>query len=90
MIETLGVEVVVCFGRRGADFVRQQLGAHERIDSFVETNDRGWTSSTFVAGSGITVVQVTHPSRAHWRNRKADVSPLVSRALAPGQDLPLR
>lgn len=88
LIDVLGVKVVVCFGRRGANFVRHQLGAQQLIDSFVETNQRGWASNTFVAESGIKVVQVTHPSRADWRNPKADISPLVSRALAHEQDLP--
>lgn len=87
VIETLGVRVVVCFGSLGAGFVRRQLRANEQIDSFVERNNRGWESKTYVAGSGIKVVQVTHPSRADWRNPRADVSPLVSRALAPEQGL---
>lgn len=82
VIDALGVRVVVCFGGLGSGFVRQQLGAHQQIDSFVETNNRGWASRTFVGSSGIKVVQVTHPSRADWRNPAADVSPLVSRALA--------
>lgn len=81
VIDALGVRVVVSFGALGSDFVRQQLGAHQQIDSFVETNNRGWTSNTFVGRSGIKVVQVTHPSRADWRNPAADISPLVSRAL---------
>ena len=82
VIDQLGVKVVVCFGRRGAEFVRRQLAAHVPIDSFVETNNRGWASNTYAGDSGIKVVQVTHPSRADWRNPAADVSPLVSRALA--------
>lgn len=82
VIDALGVRVVVCFGGLGSGFVRQQLGAHHQIDSFVETNNRGWASKTFVGTSGIKVVQVTHPSRADWRNPEADVSPLVRRALA--------
>lgn len=88
VIDELGVRVVVCFGRRGADFVRRQLDAHQPIDTFVETNNRGWASNTYVGKFGIKVVQVTHPSRADWRNPDADVSPLVSRALAPEADLP--
>lgn len=88
VIDTLGVRVVVCFGRRGADFVRHQLGAHTQVDSFIETNNRGWASNTYIAGSGIKVVQVTHPSRADWRNPQADISPLVSRALAAEPNMP--
>jgi len=82
VIDTLGVRVVVCFGGLGADFVRHQLGARQQVDSFVETNNRGWRSTTFVGTGGIKVVQVTHPSRADWRNPAADISPLVRRALA--------
>lgn len=81
VIDTLGVKVVVCFGGTASAFVRQRLDAHEQIDSFVENNDRGWKSTTSVASSGIKVVQVTHPSRADWRNPAADIAPLVRRAL---------
>lgn len=82
VIRTLGVKVVVCFGKRAGEFVRRQFGAHEEIDQFVEQNNRGWRSTTHRASSGLKIVTVTHPSRADWRNPAADVSPLVARALA--------
>ncbi|MDT0201810.1 hypothetical protein [Nocardioides sp. AE5] len=59
------------------------MDAHEEIDQFVETNARGWRSTTHLGREGHKVVTVTHPSRADWRNPAADVSPLVARALEP-------
>lgn len=81
VIDTLDVRVVVCFGKRAGDYVRRQLGAHREVDHFVETNNRGWKSTTHQCGDGRKVVTVTHPSRADWRNPAADVTPLVERAL---------
>ena len=81
VIDRLGVRVVVCFGKRAGNYVRQQLNAHREIDQFVETNNRGWKSATHQGMDGIKVVTVTHPSRADWRNPDADVSALVGRAL---------
>lgn len=81
VIDTLGVRVVVCFGKRAGNYVRQQFDAHHEIDQFIETNNRGWKSTTHQGVDGIKVVTVTHPSRADWRNPAADISPLVRRAL---------
>jgi len=82
VIRTLGVKVVVCFGKRASNFVRREFGAHQEIDQFVERNNRGWKSATYLGPGGLKIVAVTHPSRADWRNPKADVSPLIARALA--------
>lgn len=82
VVRDLGVDVVVCFGKKTAEYVRNRFDAHEHIDQFVEQNNRGWTSSTDRGRDGLKVVSVTHPSRVDWRNPAADVSPLVARALA--------
>lgn len=87
VIRTLGVKVVVCFGKSAGEFVRRQYGAHREIDHFTERNNRGWRSTTHRAPGGLKIVTVTHPSRADWRNPLADVSPLVARALKDGQKL---
>lgn len=81
VIGDLGVDVIVCFGKRTGDYVRRRLEAHELIDQLVERNNRGWTSHTHRGQHGLKVATVTHPSRADWRNPAADVSPLVARAL---------
>jgi len=80
MIERLGVKVVVCFGGEAAWFVRSKMNAHTETCRFVETNRRGWTSRTFT-GLGPTVVQLTHPGIANWRNSNSDPTGLVLRAL---------
>lgn len=81
VVDSLGVDVIVCFGKKTGAYVRTRLDAHHQIDQFVEENNRGWTSHTHLGRDGRKVVSVTHPSRADWRNPAADVSPLVARAL---------
>ena len=81
VVGNLGVDVVVCFGKKTGAYVRRRFDAHEQIDQFVERNNRGWTSHTHRGRDGLKVVSVTHPSRVDWRNPAADVSPLVARAL---------
>lgn len=82
VIAELSVRVVVCFGRTAGSWVRSQLGASEKVDSYQETNARRWRSTTHSGQDGIQVVALTHPSRANWTNRAADPSELVIRALA--------
>lgn len=81
VIETLAVPVVICFGVTVAGYVRGKFRAHTEIDSFVEANSRRWTSHTYRAASGVRVVQLTHPSRADWRNPASDPTELVRTAL---------
>lgn len=80
MIERLGVKVVVCLGGDAAWFVRSKMNAHIETERFVETNRRGWISRTF-AGPGPTVVQLTHPGIANWKNHTTDPTGLVLHAL---------
>lgn len=83
VITSLGVRVVVCFGKATGAFVRQQLGAHEQVDDYSETYPkRHWTSLTHKRSDGFQVVTLTHPSRANWCNEKADPTGLVARSLA--------
>jgi hypothetical protein len=81
IIQKLGVRVIVCFGATVSDFVRSKVGAHEKVDHFVETNSRRWASQTFQSPSQLRVVHVTHPSIANWCNPVTDPSELVVRAL---------
>lgn len=82
VIESQGVRTVLCFGATAGAWTRGQLGAHELIDAFVETNRRGWTSRVHRNALGQEVVTATHPSRADWRNPLADPTPLVAKSLA--------
>lgn len=76
-----GARVVVCFGSDAARYVRTRLRANSEVDSYIETNGRGWVSRTFQNAEGMQVVQLTHPSRVAWRNPASDPTPLVQRAL---------
>ena len=81
VIDTLGVKAIICFGGTAGKWVREKVGASQLLDSFRETNARGWKSEAHRAANGRTVVTVTHPGRADWRNPAADPTPLVSRVL---------
>ncbi len=81
VIESLRVRVIVCFGVTAGTWVRKKIGAYQKIDEFVETNRRGWTSRTHIGQTGLQVITLTHPSRANWCNPDADPSCLVRRAI---------
>lgn len=82
VIDTLRVRTILCFGGTAGRWTRERVDAHELVDSYSETNLRGWTSVAHRAPDGRVVVTVTHPSRADWSNPEADPSPLVARMLA--------
>ena len=82
VIEALAVRVVLCFGGTAGRWVRDELDAQERVDSYRETNERRWISEAHRAGDGRIVVTLTHPGRANWCNAHSDPTPLVQRVLA--------
>lgn len=82
VIASLGVRTVVCFGGTAGRWTRERMNANEPIDSYCETNLRGWTSQAHRAPDGRVVATLTHPSRADWTNPDADPTPLVARLLA--------
>jgi hypothetical protein len=86
VIETLDVRAVICFGGTAGRWVREKLGADTKFDQFMETNARGWTSEAHRAQNGHTVVTVTHPGRADWRNPAADPTSLVKRSIGDRDD----
>jgi hypothetical protein len=82
VIERLGVRVVLCFGQKSGDWVRERLEAKEFVEEFKETYPkRHWPSTSYKNSNGIAVVVATHPSWADWTNSKADPSQLVKRML---------
>ena len=82
VIENLKVRVVVCLGKTSEDVVRKQLNINAPpVDCFVEGNRRRWRSRTYRNSSGISVVQLTHPSVADWTAKETDPTGLVIRAL---------
>ena len=80
-IETLQPQVVLCFGKKAGNFVRQKLGATALTGEFIEQNNRRWRSQAFTNTKGITVVVATHPSIADWTARNTDPTQLVKQAL---------
>ena len=81
VIETLQPRVVLCLGGTAGEYVRNRLAAHRLIGTFVEKNNRGWTSSCFEGSSGVRVVTATHPSRANWCSTASDPTGLIETAL---------
>ena len=81
VIRQLQPRVILCLGEKTANFIRKKTRAHNLIDCFVENNDRRWKSICFANHEGLKVIRVAHPSRANWKNPKADPSDLVLRAL---------
>lgn len=81
VIQRLGVRLVLCLGVTAGLWVRERLNAHERIDSFTESNRRRWTSEVHQNRCGLKVATLLHPSRADWTDPKTDPSPMVIRAL---------
>ncbi len=81
VLGSLGVRCVLALGTTAGQWVRQKLGAHELIAEFFEDNARKWRSTAHRAADGRSVVTVTHPGRADWRNPAADPSELVRSAL---------
>ncbi len=81
VIDTLGVQVVLCLGKTAGQWAREALGAQQFFDAFKESNSRGWVSEAHLAPSGKAVVTLTHPGRVDWRNPNADPTPLVAKVL---------
>lgn len=82
VINGLGTRAILCLGATTGSWVRAKLGATpEPVDTFVETNNRRWTSTVHRTSDGRAVVTLTHPSWADWRNPDADPVPMVLRAI---------
>jgi hypothetical protein len=82
VIRDLGVTTLLCLGGTAGRWAREALGADQLVDSWRETNARGWAGQAHTNVAGQCVVTVPHPSRADWRNPCADPTPLVQRTLA--------
>lgn len=81
VIAQLKPQVILCLGKEAAEFVTRKTGATTPVDHLVEANGRRWTSKCFTTGTGLKVIQVTHPSVAAWTAPATDPSDLVQRAL---------
>ena len=81
VIDSQNIETILCLGGTAGRWVREVVGATKMVDSFRESNARGWASEAHLAKDGRAVITVTHPGRVDWRNPAADPSPLVRRIL---------
>jgi hypothetical protein len=77
VIDSLGVKMVICFGRKAGGWVRKQVGANSLVGEFTENNARRWVSRVFRGSNGVFVAELTHPSIADWTSQAADPSELI-------------
>lgn len=82
VIQTQRPKAVLCLGKKAGNFIRNRLGAHTPLATFVENNDRHWKSHLFAAATGIKVIVATHPSIADWTSPATDPTGLVIEALS--------
>ncbi|MBV9783775.1 MAG: hypothetical protein JO264_08135 [Acidisphaera sp.] len=82
VIKQLSIRVVLCLGSTAGEWVRNRLGAHESVGTFVEDNNRRWTSSAYKNSAEQYVLTLPHPSRADWTARATDPTPFVHDMLA--------
>lgn len=83
VIDGLRVRVIVCLGKDCGKGVRELVKVDKRaVDCFTENYpNREYKSFTCRNDSGLSVVQLTHPSRADWTSPSANPISLVQRAL---------
>ena len=81
VIDELGIQVILCFGKSAGRFVKNKIQADELIYEFVEKNYRKWVTSVFKNITGQIVIVATHPSIADWTNPNTDPSELVKKHL---------
>lgn len=82
VIDGLEVDTILCLGGTAGRWVREKLAISRKVDSYAETNSRGWSSDAHIGNCGRMVVTVTHPGRANWINPASDPSDLLARSLA--------
>ena len=81
VIDRLQPRVILCLGATAGKYVCRKMGASKLVATFVENNNRRWTSSTFECQSGVRVVIATHPSIADWCTPATDPTGLIETAL---------
>lgn len=82
VLERLGVRTVLCLGSTTGRWVRRAVQAHLLLDSYRETNNRGWSSEAHIAANGLAVITLTHPGRANWANPDANPTGMVKAVLS--------
>lgn len=75
VIESLEIQVIVCFGKTAGSWVYSKTGAYKQVGEFVESNNRKWSSRAFEGPSGVKVVIATSPIIADWTNPDSDPVP---------------
>jgi hypothetical protein len=81
VIKGLAPRAILCLGTETGRRVRARLDAHLKIGEFTEKNGRGWTSLAHRNASGLIILSLTHPGRAHWTNAASDPSAMARKAL---------
>ena len=81
VIRQLRPRVILCLGKKAANFVMEKTCAVDQIDCFIENNNHRLESACFTNHEGLNVIRVTHPSWIDWTTPETDPSELVLQAL---------
>jgi hypothetical protein len=82
VIKALGIRVIICLGHETGEYVSSKFRKMEQINVFVEQNKRKWKSTVAVSKvDRVTIISLTHPSRADWTKPETDPSTLVLKTL---------
>ena len=77
VISSQDIKIIICMGEKTFKYVAGKIGADRFWREYIETNQRRWRSVAFRNAHGMTVVRLTHPSRADWTAENSDPSELV-------------
>jgi len=82
VINSLGIKVIICLGKKAGKFVKSQLKANKEIGMFVEKYPkRPKKSIAYENEDGFLVIRIPHPSRAKWDSKEADPTPFIKKIL---------
>jgi hypothetical protein len=81
VIDKLNTRVIICFGHSAGRYVRAQLNAIALIDTFIEMNNRRWTSNAYKNSENRLVITLAHPGVVHWEVNASDPTNMVKRSV---------
>lgn len=81
VLQRLRPKLVACLGQTAGRAFRIRTGANELLETFVEQNDRKWSSTIHRAPDGLLIATLTHPGVAAWTAAATDPTPMVARYL---------
>lgn len=81
VLQKLKPQLVACLGRTAGQEFRSRTNANKLVDSFIEDNNRRWTSTIHAAPNGLLIATLSHPGIAAWTVAETDPTLMVSHHL---------